>query len=67
MGTFLIVLSVIWFVMALVFTLALAAAGRRQCSEVEVPANAFAPQIASVRNSQTPPLLFGALDAIQPA
>src|SRR5829696_3677066 len=32
MGIFLIVLSIVWFVMALVFVSALAAAGRRTCA-----------------------------------
>ena len=68
MGSLLIVLGIIWFVMALVFTFALAAAGARLCSNLESQASPFGRQISSrVGHSQTPPLLFGAQDAVQGA
>ena len=65
MGTFLIVLSLVWFVMALVFICALAAAGRRECPNLESPSSVFVPQLPAVRcKEETPPFLFGEEDPV---
>jgi hypothetical protein len=59
MGTFLIVLSVVWFVMALVFVFALAAAGRRPCPGLDSQLNVLVLQIPSTKREVDPPFLFG--------
>ncbi len=60
MGTFLIVLSLVWFVMALMFVFALAAAGRRPCPNLESHSRVFVPPIpATKQGSQDFPYLFG--------
>ncbi|HEY0548368.1 MAG TPA: hypothetical protein VGF13_02135, partial [Verrucomicrobiae bacterium] len=64
MGTFLIVLSVVWFLMALVFISALAAAGRRPCPSFESQLSSFVPQIAKTKREDSPPFLFGEEDAV---
>jgi hypothetical protein len=64
MGTFLIVLSVVWFVMALVFVFALAAAGRRSCPSLNSQASAFVPQIPATKCEAAPPYLFGEENAV---
>ena len=65
MGTLLIVLSVVWFVLALVFVFALAAAGKRPCPGLESQSNVFVPQIPVTKcGDEAPPFLFGDEEAI---
>jgi hypothetical protein len=59
MGTFLIVLSLVWFVMALVFVFALAAAGRRPCPSLDSQLNVLVLQIPATKREADPPFLFG--------
>jgi hypothetical protein len=59
MGTFLIALSVAWFVMALMFVFALAAAGRRLCPGLDSRLNVLVLQIPATKREADPPFLFG--------
>jgi len=64
MGTFLIVLSVVWFVMALVFVFALAAAGRRPCPGLDSQLNVLVLQIPATKREAVPPFLFEEENAV---
>jgi hypothetical protein len=64
MGMFLIVLSVVWFVMALVFVFALAAAGRRPCLSLDAQSHAFVPKTAVNNREDVPAFSFREQDTV---